>query len=88
MATYLVERYWPGLDPAAVQPATDRLRAAGVHVVETIVASVDEVCYWYVEAPSTDEVERGFLAAGVALDRVAAAAALPHRDGPAGRPPA
>jgi len=52
--------------------------------VETILASVDEVCYWYVEAASVGDVEVGFRAAGVPVDRVAAAAALPHRadDGP------
>lgn len=78
MATFLVERYWPGLDPAAAQLDTDRLAVAGVRVVETIVASVDEVCYWYVEAPSIGAVRTAFRAAGVHLDRVAAAAALRH----------
>jgi hypothetical protein len=78
MATFLVERYWPGLDPASVQAATDRLLASGVLVVETIVASVDEVCYWYVAAGSADDVERTFRTAGVRLDRVAAATALGH----------
>lgn len=78
MATYLVERYWPGLDPAAAQIETDRLLAAGVRIVETIVASSDEVCYWYVSGASARDVEVAFASVGVAIDRIADASALPR----------
>ncbi len=53
MATFLVERFWPGLTSAAAEVATAALVRAGAVVVETIVASSDEVCLWYVEAAST-----------------------------------
>jgi len=78
MATYLVERYWPGVDPAGAQAETARLTAAGVRVVETIVASVDEVCFWYVAGASATAVEQAFAACGVRFDRVAAATQLPR----------
>lgn len=78
MATYLVERYWPGIDPAGAQAETERLTAAGVRVVETIVASADEVCYWYVAGASAAAVEGAFAAAGVRFDRLAAATQLPR----------
>lgn len=82
VATYLVERYWPGIDPASAQAETDRLVAMGVRVAETIIASADEVCYWYVAAASVTEVERAFALARVRFDRVAPAATLPRGIGP------
>lgn len=81
MATFLVERYWPGIDPASAQTETERLISAGVRVVETIVASADEVCYWYVAAESAEVVERAFRVAMVRFDRVAPAATLPRSVG-------
>lgn len=78
MATYLVERYWPGVDPASAQVGTDRLIGAGIRVVETIVASAEEVCYWYVAATSASDAERAFAIAAVRFDRVASATTLPR----------
>lgn len=65
MATFLVERFWPGLTAAGAELATAALVGAGAAVVETIVASSDEVCLWYVEAVSTAEVMAAFAAAAV-----------------------
>lgn len=73
MATFLVERFWPGVTPDAVTAATAALRARGVHVVETILASPDEVCIWYVDAVSAETVTTDFAAAAVSFDRLSAA---------------
>ncbi len=72
MATFLAERYWPGVTPAGAGEATARLASAGATIVETVVADADEVCFWYVEAGSTAEVEAAFRAATVPVDRIAA----------------
>jgi hypothetical protein len=76
MATFLVERFWPGLTSAAAEDATAALVRAGAVVVETIVASSDEVCLWYVDAPSTSDVTAAFAAAAVPVDRVGPATRL------------
>jgi hypothetical protein len=70
MATFLAERYWPGVTPAAAGLETARLRGAGVRILETIVADRDEVCFWYVEAGSPAEVGAAFAAADVVVDRI------------------
>lgn len=77
MATFLAERYWPGLKPEAARAATALLDSAaagiGVIIVETIVAGEDEVCLWYVEAASDTAVASAFAAAGLPVDRIAPA---------------
>jgi hypothetical protein len=73
VATFLAERYWPGLTPAAVGLETARLRETGARVLETIVADGDEVCFWYIEAGSPADVRAAFAAAGVMVDRIAPA---------------
>ena len=73
MASFLVERFWPGLTRDAAESATGALRASGVTVVETIVASPDEVCMWYVEAAGAETVATAFAAAAVPFDRLTAA---------------
>jgi hypothetical protein len=73
MASFLVERFWPGLTRDAAESATGALRASGVTVVETIVASPDEVCLWYVEAANAEAVATAFGAAAVPFDRLTAA---------------
>jgi hypothetical protein len=78
MATFLVERFWPGLTSAAAEAATATLVRAGAVVVETIVASADEVCLWYVEAASPSEAKAAFAAAAVPVDRIAPATRLRH----------
>jgi hypothetical protein len=127
MATFLVERYWPGITPAAAEAATAKLGRDGnatvasaettesggpsggpsggrsgspsggrrsttvdaapspsspssngrMVVVETIVAAADEVCFWYVEAATEREITSAFRAAGIPIDRIGPATALP-----------
>lgn len=70
MATFLAERYWPGVTAAAATVTTATLRASGVEVVETIVVSQDEVCLWYLVAASAEKVTLAFAAAAVPVDRI------------------
>jgi len=70
VATFLAERYWPGVTPAAVALETARLREAGAHVLDATVAAGDEVCFWYIEAVSPADVRAAFVAAGVTVDRI------------------
>lgn len=83
MATFLVERYWPGVTmegaravSEAVSAAAALAGAATARVVETILAPSDEVCFWYVEAASTAAVEAAFAAAAIPIDRVTEATAF------------
>ncbi len=85
VATFLVERYWPGVTAVAAAAATATLARPGMRVVETIVAAPDEVCFWYVDAASPDEVRAAFATAGVPIDRVSAATALPDLAATRGR---
>ena len=78
MASFLVERFWPGMTSAAAEAATALLVAGGVDVIETIVAAPDEVCLWYVEAASASTLAETFLAANVAFDRVSEAHRWPR----------
>jgi hypothetical protein len=73
VATFLVERYWPGVTPAAAEAVT----AALPGVVATIVTAADEVCFWYIEADSGAAAEAAFAAAAVPIDRISTATALP-----------
>ena len=77
MAAFLAERYWPGVTPVHAAEATDRLRAAGATVAETLVTTDDEVCFWTLEAASTAQVAAWFAAAHVPVNRIASATALP-----------
>ena len=78
MATFLVERYWPGVTAVAAQAVTASLVGPDMLVVETIVAGADEVCFWYVEASSEREVRGAFESVGVPIDRISPATALPE----------
>ena len=82
MATFLVERYWPGVTAAAAQAVTAALGGPDMLVVETIVTGPDEVCFWYVEADSQDEIAGAFKCAGVPIDRISPATALPDATDP------
>jgi hypothetical protein len=88
VASFLVERYWPGVTTVAAEAVTASLAGRGIRVVETIVTGLDEVCFWYVEARSADEVERSFQAADVPFDRISPAITLPvaGRSSKRGRP--
>jgi hypothetical protein len=76
MATFLVERYGPGIHPAAARSLDRQLAALGARIIQTIVTEVDEVTFWYVEAGSAADVRAGFRAAEVPLDRITAARGL------------
>jgi hypothetical protein len=77
VATFLVERYWPGVTAVAAQAVTASLGGPDMLVVETIVTGPDEVCFWYVEAASEHQIEGAFESAGVPIDRISPATALP-----------
>lgn len=81
MATFLVERYWPGVTAVAAQAVTALLAGADVLVVETIVTGPDEVCFWYVEAESANEITSAFESVGVPIDRISPATSLPDTSG-------
>jgi hypothetical protein len=81
MATFLVERYWPGVTLETARAVSDAIAAAAdppgsAHVVETILAATDEVCFWYVEAASAAAIRAAFAVASIPIDRVAAATAI------------
>jgi uncharacterized protein YodC (DUF2158 family) len=77
VATFLVERYWPGVTAVAAQAVTASLGGPDMLVVETIVTGPDEVCFWYVEAASESEVHAAFRLAGIPIDRIGRATVLP-----------
>ena len=73
MATFLVERYGPGVSPAAARSLDRVLARRGARIIQSIVTEADEVSFWYVEAPSSDEVLEAFRSASVLIDRIAPA---------------
>jgi hypothetical protein len=85
VATFLVERYWPGVTLGAFTAAAgrvrdneDRLRREGAairSVAATLVPS-DDAVYWIVDAASADLIETAWERAGVGLDRIVAAIEL------------
>jgi hypothetical protein len=79
VATFLVERYWPGVTAVAAEAVTASLAGGAIRVVETIVTGPDEVCFWYVEAGSLDEVVDAFRAAAVPIDRISPATTVQSR---------
>ncbi len=77
MASFLVERFWPGVTFDAAEAATKALLACGAAVIETIVAPPDEVCLWYVEAATAETVTTAFGAAAIPFDRLTPATRIP-----------
>jgi hypothetical protein len=86
MASFLVERFWPGVTADAAEAATEALLASGATVMETIVASPDEVCLWFVEAVNAEAVARAFAAAAVPVDRLTAATRIAALEARPSRP--
>ena len=79
VATFLVERYWPGVTVATFTEATrrldesvDRLRADGaaIRTVASTLVLADEAAYWVVDAISLDLVTLAFSQAGIPVERV------------------
>ena len=82
IATFLVERYWPGVtveqftDAATrLDEAVTRLREGGtaIRTVSSTLVPVDEAAYWVVEAASADLVEVAFRQADVSVERIVGA---------------
>jgi hypothetical protein len=80
MATFLVERYGPGIHPAAARSLDRALAERGVRVIQAIETQTDDVSFWYVEAGSSADVVLAFESAALTIDRIA-----PARPGGAAR---
>lgn len=79
VATFLVERYWPGVTVEAFTAAAGRideegmrLRAEGAtfRTVSSTLVLADEAAYWVIGATSRDTVELAFARAGVPVERI------------------
>lgn len=69
--TYLVECYWPGVDPDAVQAAIARSGAEeDVQCVDSILIPEDEIVLCVFEGPSADAVRDASLRSGLPSERV------------------
>lgn len=84
-ATYLVERYWPGIDESTLRDLLPRLheaaaamRAEGVTVenVATILMPADQVVFSLFSASNESAVRRVNELAQLPVDRVASAIAI------------
>ena len=84
-ATYLVERYWPGIDLGRLRAMLPRLDAAAhtmtaegtpVEHLGSILMPVDEVVFSLIAANDEGVVRRVNERAGFPVDRIAAAIAL------------
>jgi hypothetical protein len=83
--TFLVERYWPGIDERRLREALPKLeRAARAMTAEgtpaahvgSILMPVDQVVFSLIEAADEASVRTMNERAGIPLDRIAAAIAL------------
>ncbi len=84
-ATFLVERYWPGIDLGRLRAMLPRLDAAArtmtaegtpVEHIGSILMPVDEVVFSLITAADEGVVRRVNERAGLPVDRIAAAIAL------------
>ena len=82
MATFLVERYWPGVTVELfidavrrVDEAVARLRRDGtpIRTVASTLVPDDEAAYWIVDAASAEQVELAYRQAGIPVERIVAA---------------
>ncbi len=89
LETFLVERYWPGIDLArllAVLPRLERaaaaLRAEGIRVehVGSILMPVDQVVFSLIAAGSEADVRLVNERAELPVDRIAGAVAIMATD--------
>lgn len=85
VATFLVERYWPGVTLEAFTEAAwrlgdsvDRLRrdGAAIQTVASTLVPSDGAAYWIVDAPSIDLVEKACRGAGIGAERIVPAIEL------------
>lgn len=91
--TFLVERYWPGVDLALLRDALPRLEAAAramtaegrrVEHVGSILMPVDQVVFSLIAAGDEAAVRQLNERAQLPADRIAEAIPLPPGDGLAG----
>jgi hypothetical protein len=88
MASYLVERYLPGLDRGELQHSLERLktvtaemRREGTSILylgSTIVPE-DEACFCSFDAPTEAVVREASRRAGLSFDRIVSAVAVANR---------
>ena len=85
VATFLVERYWPGVTLEAFTAATERLRdsvdrlrreGAAIRTVAATLVPSDEAAYWIVDATSIDLIETAWQGAGMGVERIVPAIEL------------
>ncbi len=85
LETYLVERYWPGIDLAQLRSllprleiAAEAMRAEGVAIgyVGSILMPADQVVFSLIEASSEADVRHLNERAELPLDRIATAIAM------------
>ena len=85
LATFLVERYWPGIDLATLRPVLGRLdaaaramRAEGARVehVGSILMPADQVVFTLIAANDETVVRQLTERADLRMDRIAAAITL------------
>jgi hypothetical protein len=83
--TFLVERYWPGVDEAiarsvvsSLERAAEAMTAEGIPVehVGSILMPTDQVVFSLIEAADVQAARQVNVRAHVPLDRIAAAIAL------------
>ncbi|HEY7970482.1 MAG TPA: nickel-binding protein [Candidatus Limnocylindrales bacterium] len=93
LATFLVERYWPGIDLATLRPVLGRLDAAAeamraegapVEHVGSILMPVDEVVFSLIAARDESLVRELNERAGLPVDRITVAIALSSLPSPIG----
>jgi hypothetical protein len=86
LSTYLVERYWPGIDLSTLHVVLGRLDAAArsmtfegrrVEHLGSILMPVDEVVFTLIAAPDESDVREVNARAGLPVDRISAAVTLP-----------
>ena len=83
MTTYFVECYWPGVSPAQLAEAVDRLDDQRVRCLDTILVTADEIVLCVLEARSETDVLVAASRAGLPQERVVecvqvASSATPH----------
>jgi hypothetical protein len=85
LETFLVERYWPGIDLVQLRDALPRLEAAAramtaagspVEHVGSILMPVDQVVFSLIAASDASQVQELNERAGLPVDRIAEAIAL------------
>ena len=79
VATFVVERYWPGVTTESFTEADRRVHdatraprddEAAIRIVASTLVPEDEAVYWVVDAPSADIVRAAWARAEVPVERI------------------